>query len=244
MLLFIAMREIWKWSLAASGVVAGLFMVVDVSFFASNMTKLFDGGYVPLLLAMLVYLVMFIWHRGIMALAKRLGEDPVPVDVFLDELTHQGIPRVPGTAVFLTRSKATTPPVMQLYVKHAKALHKHVLAVTLDIASVPYIAPRNRLALSEICPGFWSITATYGFMERPDMPALMAQVAMHGCPIDSSKLTYFVGIEKVVAREGAHRLPGWIRVIFTIMLRNCARVTDYMRIPAEQVVDIGRQVSI
>jgi KUP system potassium uptake protein len=243
-LLFIAMREIWKWGLAVSAVVAGLFFIVDASFFASNMTKLLDGGYVPLLLAMLVYLVMYVWHRGIKALAMRLTEDPVPVDAFLDELTHNGTARVPGTAVFLTRAKATTPPVMMLYVKHTMALHKRVLAVTLDIASVPYVAAKDRLALSEIGPNFWSITASYGFMERPDMPALMSQIATHGCPIDPKKLTYFVGIEKIVAREGPHRLPRWMRVIFAAMLRNCARVTDYLRIPADQVVDIGRQVSI
>jgi KUP system potassium uptake protein len=244
MLLFIAMREIWKWSLAASVTVAGIFLVVDASFFASNMMKLFDGGYVPLVLAMLVYLVMYIWHRGIMALAIRLTEDPIPVDAFLDELTHNGTARVPGTAVFLTRAKATTPTVMQLYVKHTMSLHKRVLAVTLDIASTPYVAAKNRLALSEVGPNYWSVTASYGFMERPDMPALMAQIATHGCPIDPKKLSYFVGIEKIVARDGAHRVPGWIRVVFAAMLRNCARVTDYLRIPADQVVDIGRQISL
>jgi KUP system potassium uptake protein len=243
-LLFIAMREIWKWNVVASVVVAGLFLIVDASFFASNMMKLLDGGYVPLLLAMLVYLVMYIWHRGIMALAARLTEDPMPVDAFLDELVEQGIARVPGTAVFLTRTQATTPPVMHLYVKHTMALHKRVLAVRLDIASTPHIPSKERLALSEIGPNFWSVSARYGFMERPDMPALMAQIATHGCPIDPKKLTYFVSMEKIVAREGPHRLPRWIRVIFTVMLRNCARVTDYLRIPADQVVDIGRQVSI
>lgn len=243
-LLFIAMREIWKWSFAASAAVAGLFFLVDVSFFASNMTKLLDGGYVPLLLAAVVYLVMYVWHRGIVALANRLNEDPVPIDTFLDELTQTGVARVPGTAVFLTRAKATTPPVMQLYVKHTMALHKRVLAVTLDMASIPYIAAKDRLALSEIGPNFWSVTASYGFMERPDMPALMMQIATHGCPIDPTKLTYFVGMERIVAREGPHRLPRWIRSIFTLMLRNCARVTDYLRIPASQVVDIGRQISI
>jgi KUP system potassium uptake protein len=244
MLLFIAMREIWKWSFVASAFVAGIFFVVDASFFASNMMKLLDGGYVPLMLALLVFGVMYIWHRGVKAVAARLTEDPIPVDAFLDELTQTGVPRVPGTAVFLTRTKATTPPVMLLYVKHVMALHKRVLAVTLDIASTPYISPKERLELSEIGPNFWSITARYGFMERPDMPALMSQIATHGCPIDPKKLTYFVSMERIVPREGPHRLPRFIRVVFTVMLRNCARVTDYLRIPATQVVDIGRQLAI
>jgi KUP system potassium uptake protein len=243
-LLFIAMREIWKWSMVAAGLVAGAFFIVDASFFASNMTKLMDGGYVPLLLAMLVYLVMYIWHRGAMAVAKRLSEDPVPVDAFLEDLPHLGVTRVPGTAVFLTRAKAVTPPVMMWYVKHSKALHQNVLAVTLDIASTPYVDSKNRLAMAEIAPNFWSVTATFGFMERPDMPALMAQIRTHGCPIDPTKLSYFIGMEKIVPREDHHGISRWIRVPFTMLLRNCARVTDYLRIPANQVVDIGRQVSI
>jgi len=243
-LLLIAMREIWKWPLAVCVAVAGAFFVVDASFFASNMMKLLDGGYVPLLLAALVYLVMYVWHRGLMAMAARINEFPVPVDVFLDDLASNGVVRVPGTAVFLTRAKATTPPVMQWYVKHSKSLHKRVLAVTLEIASTPWVARRDRLAMSEIAPNFWSITATFGFMERPDMPALMAQIAMHGCPVHPNELTYFVGMEKIVAREDGRGIPRWIRVLFALLLRNGARVTDYLRIPANQVVDIGRQISI
>lgn len=243
-LLFIAMREIWKWSLIASGFVAGVFFIVDASFFASNMMKLLDGGYVPLLLAGLVYSVMYIWHRGAMAVAQRLSEDPIPVDAFLEDLPHAGIARVPGTAVFLTRAKAVTPPVMQWYVKHSKALQQNVLAVTLDIASTPWVAAKSRVALAEVAPNFWSVTATFGFMERPDMPALMAQIQTHGCPIDPARLSYFIGMEKIVPRDDRHGLPRWIRVPFTMFLRNSARVTDYLRIPANQVVDIGRQVSI
>jgi KUP system potassium uptake protein len=155
-----------------------------------------------------------------------------------------GITRVPGTAVFLTRAKAVTPPVMQWYVKHSKALQQNVLAVTLDIASTPWVAAKNRVALAEVAPNFWSVTATFGFMERPDMPTLMAQIQTHGCPIDPAKLSYFIGIEKIVPRDDHHGLPRWIRVPFTMFLRNSARVTDYLRIPANQVVDIGRQVSI
>jgi KUP system potassium uptake protein len=206
--------------------------------------KLLDGGYVPLLLAGLVYSVMYIWHRGAMAVAQRLSEDPVPVDAFLEDLPHMGITRVPGTAVFLTRAKAVTPPVMQWYVKHSKALQQNVLAVTLDIASTPWVAAKSRVALAEVAPNFWSVTATFGFMERPDMPALMAQIQTHGCPIDPARLSYFIGIEKIVPRDDRHGLPAWIRVPFTTFLRNSARVTDYLRIPANQVVDIGRQVSI
>ena len=243
-LLFIAMREIWKWNLLASSAIAGLFFIVDVSFFSSNMMKLLDGGYIPLILAALVYLVMYVWHKGITAIASRLGENPLSIDAFIAGLAASKVPRVPGTAVFLTRAKANTPPVMQWYVKHSHALHERVLAVTLDIASTPYIATKDRMTISEVAPNFWSVTASYGFMQRPNLPQLMTQVATHDCPIDPHELTYFIGMEKIVRRDDGHGLPLWIEAMFSVLLRNSARVTDYLHVPADQVVDIGRQVSI
>ncbi|WP_266182328.1 potassium transporter Kup [Dyella humicola] len=243
-LLFIAMREIWKWNLVASGAVAGLFFVVDAAFFSSNMMKLFEGGYVPLLLAAMVYLIMFVWHKGIKAVANRLDENPVPIDAFLSDMAESGVSRVPGTAVFLTRARATTPPVMIWYVKHTHALHARVLAVTLDVASTPYIAAKNRLTMVELAPNFWSITANYGFMQKPDLPSLMSQIAACGCPIDTHELTYFTGMEKIVPRMDGRGLPRWMVSLFSVLLRNSTRLTDYLHVPPGQVVDIGRQVSI
>ena len=243
-LLFIAMREIWKWNLAASGAVAGLFFVVDAAFFSSNMMKLFEGGYVPLLLAALVYLIMFVWHKGMVAVGNRLAENPVPIDTFIDELTASRVARVPGTAVFLTRARATTPPVMIWYVRHSHALHERVLAVTLDVASTPYIAAKSRLTMVELVPSFWSITASYGFMQKPDLPSLMSQIATGGCSLDSHELTYFTGMEKIVPRVDGRGLPRWMVAMFVVLQRNSTRLTDYLQVPPEQVVDIGRQVSI
>ncbi|WP_233523435.1 potassium transporter Kup [Dyella solisilvae] len=243
-LLFIAMREIWKWNVFACIAVAGLFFVVDASFFASNMMKLLEGGYVPLILATLVYLVMFVWHEGITAVGKRLAENPVSIEDYFKEIAEAGVARVPGTAVFLTRTKGNMPPVMMWYVKHSHALHERVLAVTLDIASRPYIPVNERLQMKEVIPNFWSITATYGFMQRPDLPALMSQIVTRGCPMDSHELTYFIGMEKIVPRQDGRGLPRWIEFLFRIQLRNSTRVTDYLHVPPDQVVDIGRQVSI
>jgi KUP system potassium uptake protein len=243
-LLFIAMREIWKWNIVACAVIAGLFFIVDASFFASNMMKLLEGGYVPLLLAGLVYLVMFVWHKGITAVARRLGENPVSVEAFFKEIADEGVARVPGTAVFLTRAKTNTPPVMMWYVKHSRSLHERVLAVTLDVASIPYIPVQKRLTMTEVCPNYWAITACYGFMQRPDLPALMSQIVSHGCAMDSNELTYFIGMEKIMPRSDRRGLPRWLSRSFALLLRNSARVTDYLHVPPEQVVDIGRQVSI
>jgi KUP system potassium uptake protein len=244
MLLFIAMREIWNWSLALCVPIAGLFFVVDLAFFVSNATKLFDGGYVPLLLACLVYSVMFIWHRGVTAVAEWLNENPVAIGDFLSDIAQKKIARVPGTAVFLTRVKEATPPLMLWYVKHSRALQEKILVVTLEVASVPYIAEDQRVQVETIAPDFWRASASYGFMERADLPKLMAQLTAHGCAFDPAVLTYFVGGEQIVPRDDGQGLPRPVEVLFAWMLRNCTRVTDYLHVPNNQLMDLGRQVAI
>jgi KUP system potassium uptake protein len=242
-LLYTAMRDIWKWGLAASLAVAGLFFVVDGSFFASNMLKLLDGGYVPLLLAAGVYAVMFIWHRGLAAIRERVHQNPVPVAAFFAAIERDRVARVPGTAVFLTRVQDATPPVMIWYVRHSHALHEKVIAVTLETASVPRIAPQERIQLAQPVANFWVASVCYGFMERPAMPDLMRELAARGCGVVPEKLTYFVGSERIVPRE-VGGLPRWMAVAFSFLLRNATHMPDYLNVPRDQLVDLGRQISI
>src|SRR5579863_2105504 len=139
-LLFIAMREIWGWSLTAAGSVAAFFLVIDSAFFLANLSKVADGGYVPLLLASAVYGVMWIWHRGSAAVSARLHESLIPIPDFIAKIGSDKIPRVPGTAVFLTRTVQDTPPVMVWHVKHNRALHEHLFVLRVAIESVPWIS--------------------------------------------------------------------------------------------------------
>jgi KUP system potassium uptake protein len=243
-LLYTAMRDIWKWGLAASLSVAAVLFVVDGSFFASNLLKLLDGGYVPLLLAAGVYGVMYIWHRGLGAIARRVHENPVPVAAFFAGIERDRVARVPGTAVFLTRVKDATPPVILWYVRHSHALHEKVIAVTLETASVPRIAPQERIQLVQPVPNFWVASVCYGFMERPDMPDLMRQLAARGCGVVPEKLTYFVGSERIVPREDGRGLPRWMEATFSALLRNSMHLPDYLNVPRDQLVDLGRQISI
>jgi len=243
-LLFIAMREIWGWSLATAGAVAGAFVIVDASFFAANLAKVAEGGYVPLVLAALVYGVMYIWHLGASAVFARLQEQTVPVDDFMARIAEARIPRVPGTAVFLTRTQRDAPPVMVWHVRHNRALHERVFVLTIITESVPWVSSSQRLTVQELAPGFWRASAHFGFMERPDIPALLRQAHQRGCTIDLSDVTYYVGHETVVPRGDAKALPRWVEALFAFMQRNASHLTDYFRLPAEQVVEIGRQVAI
>jgi KUP system potassium uptake protein len=243
-LLFIAMREIWGWSLIAAGSVAGFFLIIDSAFFLANLTKVSEGGYVPLLLAIAVYGLMWIWHRGAAAVTARLHESLVPIPEFLAKVQSDNVPRVAGTAVFLTRTMQDTPPVMVWHVKHNRALHQQLFVLRVKILPVPRVSLSDRIATNEAAPNFWRAEAHYGFMERPNIPELLLASRSHGCTLNFTDVTYYVGHETVVGREDGRGLPAWQESLFTMMERNAAHVSDFLRLPSDQVVEIGRQISI
>ena len=243
-LLFIAMREIWGWSRLAAGAVAACFLVVDSAFFLANLTKIAEGGYVPLILAVSVYGVMWIWHRGAAAISMRMHEALIPVDNFMANIAARKVPRVPGTAVFLTRTVRDTPPVMVWHVKHNRALHEHIFVLRVEIQSVPWVSSKNRMTIEEVAPNFWRAEARFGFMERPHIPELLTTSRSLGCTVDLNDVTYYVGHETVVGREDGKGLPAWQERFFAVMERNAVHVSDFFSLPSDQVVEIGRQVSI
>ena len=243
-LLFIAMREIWRWTLPAAAAVAGAFFVVDAAFLVANLTKIADGGYMPLLLAAAVYGVMLVWHIGAQAVSGRLQETVVPIAAFMAQIAEGRIPRVPGTAVFLTRTERDAPPVMVWHLKHNRALHERLFVLTVGTEAVPWMEDASRLTFKEIAPRFWRATARYGFMERPDIPALLRTARAGGCGIDLSDVTYYVGHETVVASDSGKGLPRWLEALFAAMQRNSVHVSDYFKLPRDTVVEIGREIAI
>jgi KUP system potassium uptake protein len=243
-LLFIAMREIWGWSILLAGSVAACFLVIDSAFFLANLTKVADGGYVPLLLAIAVYGVMWIWHRGAAAVMARMHEYLIPIPEFMKDIEAKGIPRVPGTAVFLTRTEKDTPPVMIWHVKHNRALHEHLFVLRVEILSVPWVTSGSRIAIEEVAKNFWRAEARFGFMERPHIPELLTTGKSLGCTVDLDDVTYYVGHETVIGREDGLGLPKWQEGLFAVMERNAIHVSDFFSLPTDQVVEIGRQVSI
>jgi KUP system potassium uptake protein len=244
LLLFIAMREIWHWSLPRAVAVAGALALVDGTFVAANLLKIADGGYVPLLLAAVVYGLMLVWHTGISATTARINDAITPLKTFLAQIEETKVARVPGTAVFLTQTQRETPPVMLWYVRQTHALHEHLFILNVSTEMVPYTKPTERLNIEQVAPGVWRATAHFGFMERPDIPALLRDARTKGCTIDLADVTYFVGHATVVPREDHHDLPRPIEMIFAFMQRNSMHATDYFRLPTDSVVELGRILAI
>jgi KUP system potassium uptake protein len=243
-LLYIAMREIWQWSIWTAATTAGLFIFIDAGFFASNSLKIAEGGYVPLLLAAAVYGLMLIWHRGTVAVANSLAQAPVSVPEFLAKVKARGVPRVPGTAVFLTRTDSGVPPVLIWHLKQNRALHERLVVLRVLAESRPRVHWPDLMSVVKEGDNFWRVTAHFGFMQRPDIPRLMKEAHDRGCAIMLDDITYYVGHEIIIHRERGAALPVWEEKLFAAMLRNASHVTDYFRLPSEQVVEIGRQISI
>jgi KUP system potassium uptake protein len=243
-LLFIAMREIWNWPIAAAGAVAACFILIDGSFFAANMAKVLEGGWVPLLLASLVYGVMWIWHRGAVAVQKRVEAELTPLSEMVERLKTDKIVRVPGSAVFFTRAKDETPPVMSWHVRQNRALHKHVLALTMTVVNIPRVDRQDRLTVKHEADCFWRAEARLGFMEHPDIPDILAECKEKGVEIDLDDVTFYVGSETIVPAEDGKGLPRWQEALFAFMGRNAARLSDYLELPYEHVVEIGREIEI
>ncbi len=173
-----------------------------------------DGGWVPLLLASIVYGVMWIWHRGAAAVHDRIIAEQTPLTAMAEQLHSGKIARVPGSAVFFTRAKDQTPPVMVWHVRQNRALHETVLALTLTVLSVPWTDPEERLSVARVDDKFWQAEARRGFMEHPDIPEILAECKAKGAEIDLDDVTFYVGSETIVPREDRKGLPRWQEAIF------------------------------
>jgi KUP system potassium uptake protein len=243
-LLFIAMREIWSWPVWAAGAIAGLFIIIDGSFLAANLAKVLQGGWVPLLLASIVYGVMWIWHRGAIAVKDQVIAETTPLSNMIEQLHSGKIARVPGSAVFFTRAMDHTPPVMSWHVSKNRALHEYVLALTLTVLSVPWTDPEERLNLQRVDDKFWRAEARRGFMEHPNIPEILAQCKANGVDIDLDDVTFYVGSETIVPREDGKGIPRWQEALFAALGRNAERISDYLQLPCDHVVEIGREIEI
>jgi KUP system potassium uptake protein len=244
LLLFIAMREIWGWSPVRAGAVAFVFLIVDFGFFTANATKVLEGGYVPLLLATAVYGVMWIWHRGTSAVRARVVADQISLKKFVETLGSRDLARVPGTAVFLTRADSETPPVLVWHVRKNRSLHQYVLILKLIVTSSPRTKPSERIQITRVADKFWRIEARYGFMERPNVLAVLDDCRTKGVELNRNDVTFYVGHETIIAREDRRGIPRWQEAIFAAMARNSVRITDVLKLPHDRVVEIGREVAI
>src|SRR5258705_8955084 len=174
-LLYHVMRNRWQWTLCQAAAVTGILLAVDLAFFSANLLKILDGGWIPLTLGGLVFIIMTTWHYGVAAMHRRNAANSQQPSEFFARLRRDNVARVPGTAVFLTRLGKAIPPVIVNYVKRVGSLQKTVIVLTVRFENVPRVRSRDRVCIEQLDEGFWHVTVHFGFVEIPDLPAVLTR---------------------------------------------------------------------
>ena len=243
-LLYTVMRERWKWPLPLAIGLCGILLAVDLAFFSANLLKIAQGGWIPLTLGSLLFMIMTTWRAGMEAVRTRYAMNEEASEHFLERWRSEGVPRVPGVAIFLTRVTQGIPPVMIQQLALLGALRESNVALTVVFENVPRVPAAERLHVSQVLDIFWHITVHYGFMEVPNLPRVLQLAKDYGCPFDLSRAVYFAERDEATRSEHHPQLWGWQVALFDFMFRNSVRPVDLFTIPSANYVEIGRTIAI
>src|SRR3982751_903009 len=229
----------WKrWQVAGLGL---LFLLVDLSFLAANLVKIASGGWFPILVASVVYILMTTWKRGRNVVTSILHENSLPLELFLEDLERRRPSRVQGTAVFMTSDPAGAPVVLLHHLKHNKVLHERVIIMSVEGEEIPQVQPEARVELKERGEGFYQLTGRYGFMESPDIPGLLAALNGRGVTVKPLETSFYLGRETLLP-TGNSRMAHWRKKLFIVMARNAQSATAFFNLPPNRVVELGAQI--
>jgi len=243
LMFYVMSREVWRWSITRAALVVGLFLLMDVPFFAANALKIRYGGWVPLVIAAAVFVLMTTWKRGREILGKRMLEKTMPLKMLLADLAAEPPIRVPGTAVFMYGTTDGTPPALIHNLAHNKVLHEKIVFLTVVTHDVPHVPAAERVTVKRIGKGFHSVIASYGFMDDPDIGDVLGACRVQSLDIRIEGTTFFLGRETLVTSE-RHGMAQWRENLFAFMSRNALRATAFFKIPANQVFEVGAQVEL
>jgi KUP system potassium uptake protein len=256
----VVMRRLWGWQWWKVTSITVLFLMVDLAFVGANMLKVPNGGWLPLLVAGVVYLLMSTWKKGRVRVTALVRENTLPMDLFLEDIRRREPYRVPGTAVFMTSDTGGAPPVLLHHLKHNKVLHERVMLMSVLTEEIPQVSERHRVDCSELGSGFFQVTAHYGFMETPDVPDVLRLLGREGgdgkpVPVKLANTTFYLGRETLIATPSSRRGPsgdgtspegrrlGRLRKkLFILMTRNAQSATAYFNLPPNRVVELGAQI--
>ncbi len=245
-LFYVVARIRFRWKAWQAAAVTSVFLIVDLAFFSANIVKFVHGGWVPMALGVLLFLLMLTWKRGRALLNARLAEGTMPLSLFLEGVEKSNIHRVPGTAVFMTGNDDGVPPVLLHHLKHNKVLHERVLLVSVKTADVPETTTAERVRVMPLGHGFARVVASYGFMQTPNVPNVLEVVDQMGIRCKPMETSYFLGRERLIPTRGRPEdkvtLSRWRKIIFALMARNARSATEFFGIPPNRVVELGTQI--
>ncbi|HRX20020.1 MAG: potassium transporter Kup [Gemmatimonadales bacterium] len=253
------MRNRWEWSIPKVALITLVFIIADVAFLGANLLKIPDGGFIPILIAGLIFLLMWTWKAGRRQVTAILRESSLPLDLFVPDIARRKPHRVPGVAVFMTSIPDVAPSVLLHHLKHNKVLHEKVVLMTIEPMEIPQVPEDERVTVLDKGEGFFEVIARFGFMESPDVPAVLAAAgpslqAEGDARAPSMRLTdisFYLGRETLIIRPrgpGQAKAPGamsaWRAKLFGVMTRNAQSAAAYFGLPPNRVVELGAQIQV
>ncbi|MBA5685823.1 potassium transporter Kup [Rugamonas apoptosis] len=242
-LTFFVIRYRWQINLLLCWAATGFFLLIDVLFFSANALKLFHGGWFPLLLGSVLFIVMLTWRAGRGLVFQNLQKHAIPLEDFLSSLFVAPPTRVPGTAIFLRGESDGVPHAMLHNLSHNKVLHERVVFFTIHIIEEPYVPEAEQIKIVDLGHNCFQLNVHYGFKDEPDIPRVLSLCANHGLPFEMMETSFFIARQTVISTPGAGMAP-WREHLFVAMSRNARGAADYYQIPSNRVIELGTQVEI
>jgi KUP system potassium uptake protein len=243
-LLYRAMRDVWRWPLAAAIAVGGVFLIVDASFFLANLLKIAQGGWLPLSFAAILFVIMITWRKGVDAVRATLTQTPEAAERFLTDLKNGAIPRVEGTTVFLTRSTQKVSGLIMAHAHFVGVLPRNAVALSVVFENTPRITGPACTVVDKLGEGLWQVVARFGFFEIPDLRRALQQARGLESAVDFDKALFVGTRDLVVHKQKDAVLTGWRLALFAFLYRNSVKVVDRFSLAPENVIEIARQIEI
>ncbi len=242
LLLGVLLIGVWKWKRWVALPLLAIFLLVDGVYFASNLTKVPDGGWFPLVIGLIGFTMLTTWSRGRLLMQERMRDSAMPIEVFIKSASTAAV-RVPGTAVFMTSSPTGVPPALLHNLKHNKVLHERIMILTVVIEEIPFVSDEDRIGTVELGSDFYRIIIRYGFMQEIDIPAVLKRIENCGPKVKMMETSFFLSRQTLLASDK----PGmalWREHLFSWMMRNAESAMDFFKLPTNRVVELGSQVEI
>jgi KUP system potassium uptake protein len=243
MMLAVLIFQVWRWNRLLATATIGLFMGVDSSFFISNITKIPDGGWFPLLVAAVSFTVLTTWAKGRLLMRRRLSEAALPLEVFIKS-TAASVHRVRGTSVFLSTSADTVPAALLHNLKHNQVLHSRVLVLNVKVEEIPHVSDQKRIEVHAAGDGFFRVILHYGYMEEVDIPGDLARIDTCGEPFNMMSTSFFLGRQKLIPSKKMPGMALWRERLFALMLKSSESAMEFFKLPTNRVVELGSQLQI
>ncbi|HEX3765434.1 MAG TPA: potassium transporter Kup [Kofleriaceae bacterium] len=242
-LYFLVVRRNWGYPMITALALFIPFLAIDLAFFSANTEKIAAGGWFPLAVGVGAFAMMTTWWRGRFELSKQMESGTIPDDLFLADIAETPLPRVSGTAVFMTSGTGGMPNVLLHHVKHNKVLHRQVVLLSISTENVPFVVGNQSLSVRELGQGFYRVVARVGFMQQPNVPRILSRCERHGLVVNTGDTTYYLGRQTLLT-TGHSRVAKWRKVLFSFLAKNSRAPTEFFKLPPNRVVELGLQIEL